>query len=65
MKIKHNQNVIDDLIFEITQSAQFYELIKETALVYFKEDAMADVTVEEDDTLNSITDDIINKIERC
>ena len=64
-KIKMNQDVVDDIIFELTQSEAFYTLIKDTALIYFKEDAMADVTVDEDETLDSITDDIINKFERA
>jgi|14BtaG_2_1085337.scaffolds.fasta_scaffold19866_5 hypothetical protein len=64
-KIKHTTTAVDDIIFELTQSQAFYTLIKETAVMYFTEDPMADVTEDEDDTLDSITDEIINKFERC
>ena len=65
MKIKHSTTAVDDIIFELTQSERMVELLKNLVIDYFKEDGFATITSGEEDEMNSIVDDIINKIERA
>ena len=64
MKIKHSTTAVDDIIFELTQSERMFSLLQDFVTEHFKDDILADITVDEEDEMNSIVDDIINKMER-